>query len=208
MNTQGTGSGQKKVVSRTDAVVLMVGSVAAAALTTALTVASTASLFAGPASLKLPISTEHQAARNLSLEATGHFTSVEATLPAVPAGPAASLAWGAALNQVGVLAVLALVFLLAYRLQSRVLFTARSAHIVGAAGVVLAVAGTVGQVLDAVGRSRIAEMIGVNARTPGESPAFSAEFSLAPLLVGTGLLLIAGVFEYGRRLQKDTDGLV
>jgi hypothetical protein len=118
------------------------------------------------------------------------------------------LAWGGALNQVGALAVLALVFLLAYRLQSRELFTARSAHIVGAAGIVLAVAGTAGQILEGTGRSRLAEMIGANAQSPGESRIFSVEFSAAPLLLGIGLLLVAGVFEYGRRLQKDTEGLV
>jgi hypothetical protein len=208
MNTQGTGSGQKKVVSRTDAVVLMVGSVVAAAITTAVTVANTVSLFAGPATLELPVDTAHQTARDLSLGATGHFTQVEVTLPELPTGPAESLAWGGALNQVGVLAVLALVFLLAYRLQSRELFTARSAHIVGAAGIVLAVAGTAGQILEGTGRSRLAEMIGANAQSPGESRIFSVEFSAAPLLLGIGLLLVAGVFEYGRRLQKDTEGLV
>jgi hypothetical protein len=129
-------------------------------------------------------------------------------MPVLPSGPAANLAWAGVLNQVGILAILALVFLLAYRLQGRILFTARSAHIVGAAGIVLAVAGMAGQVLDGVGRSLLAEMIGANARAPGESPAFSAQFNIAPLMLGTVLLLVAGVFEYGRRLQKDTEGLV
>jgi uncharacterized membrane protein len=158
--------------------------------------------------LVLPVATTHQTATGLSSGATGHFTAVEATVPVLPSGPAASLAWAHALNQVGVLAVLALVFLLAYRLQGRILFTARSAHLVGLAGVVLAVTGMVGQVLDAVARSRLAEMIGANDRTPGQSQVFSAEFNLAPFMLGVALLLIAGVFEYGRRLQKDTEGLV
>jgi hypothetical protein len=144
----------------------------------------------------------------LLLGATGHFTSVEATIPVLPSGPATNLAWAGALNQIGILSILVLVFLLAYRLQGRILFTARSAHIVGAAGVVLAVAGMAGQVLDGVGRSRLAQLIGANARTAGESPVFSAEFNLAPSFLGIALLLIAGVFEYGRRLQKDTEGLV
>jgi hypothetical protein len=201
-------TGQKKVVSRADAIFLMVASVGAALVTTALTVAATVGLFTGPVTLTLPVATTHQTATGLSLEATGHFTSVEATVPVLPPGPAASLAWAGALNQVGVLAILALVFLLAYRLQGRILFTARSAYLVGAAGVVLAVSGTVGQVLDGVGRSRLAEMIGANARTLGESQIFSAEINLVPFMLGIALLLIAGVFEYGRRLQKDTEGLV
>lgn len=201
-------TGPKKVVSRGDAIFLMVASAGAALVTTALTMASTVGLFTGPVTLVLPVATTHQSASGLSLEATGHFTSVEATVPVLPVGPAESLAWAGILNQVGVLAVLSLVFLLAYRLQGRILFTARSAHIVGAAGVILAVAGMAGQVLDGVGRSRLAEMIGANARTPGESVVFSAEFNIAPAMVGIALLLIAGVFEYGRRLEKDTEGLV
>lgn len=200
--------GQKKVVSRADAIILMIASAIAALVTTALTVSSTVALFTGPVTLVLPVATSHQTATNLSLDATGHFTSVEATIPVLPSGPAANLAWAGALNQVGVLAMLTLVFLLAYRLQGRILFTPMSAHLVGAAGVVLAVAGMAGQVLDGIGRSRLAEMIGVNARTSGESPVFSAEFNLAPFMLGIALLLVAGVFEYGRRLQKDTEGLV
>ena len=35
-----------------------------------------------------------------------------------------------------------------------------------------------------------------------------AEFNIAPLAIGLVLLLVAGVFQYGRRLQKDTEGLV
>jgi hypothetical protein len=201
-------NGQKKFVSRTDAIFLMFASAVAALVTTAVTVSGTVALFTGPVTLVLPVATSHQTATGLSLGATGHFTSVEATMPVLPSGPAANLAWAGLLNQVGILAILALVFLLAYRLQSRILFTARSAHIVGAAGIVLAVAGMAGQVLDGVGRSLLAEMIGANARAPGESPAFSAQFNIAPLMLGTVLLLVAGVFEYGRRLQKDSEGLV
>jgi len=71
------------------------------------------------------------------------------------------------------------------------------------------VAGIVGQVLDGLGRSRLAEIIGAHARVPGESQIFSADFNIGPLMLGgIVLLLVAGVFEYGRRLQKDTEGLV
>jgi len=33
----------------------------------------------------------------LELESTGHYTSLEATIPELPAGPAELLAWGAVL---------------------------------------------------------------------------------------------------------------
>ncbi|MET1088352.1 MAG: hypothetical protein ABWY04_14740 [Arthrobacter sp.] len=203
------GDVRKKIVSRADAIFLMIASGLAALVTTAATLSGTVALLSGPVTLVLPVATSPQRATDLALEATGHFMSMEATIPVLPSGPAANLAWAGVLNQVGILTVLALVFLLAYRLQSRILFTATSAHIVGAAGAVLAVSGTLGQVLDGVGRSRLAEMIGANARVPGESHFFfSANFNLGPLMLGIVLLLVAGVFEYGRALQKDTEGLV
>jgi uncharacterized protein YraI len=52
-------TGQKKVVSRADAIFLMVASAVAALVTTALTVSSTVALFTGPVTLVLPIATSH-----------------------------------------------------------------------------------------------------------------------------------------------------
>jgi hypothetical protein len=186
----------------------MIISSAVAVLTTGLTVAGIIGYFSGPVTLELPIASTQRAVSGLELESTGHFSSLVATIPDLPAGPGELLAWGAALNQAGLLAVLTLVFVLAYRLRSAILFTPGSVWIVGACGAVLALAGTVGQVLDAGARNRLAEMIAANGRTPGESFAFTAEFDLWPLGVGLILVLVAGVFQYGRRLQTDTDGLV
>lgn len=207
-DTAGPRNSGKKFVSRADAVFLMIISSAVAVLTTGLTVAGISGYFRGPVTLELPIASTQRAVSGLELESTGHFSSLVATIPDLPAGPGELLAWGAALNQAGLLAVLTLVFVLAYRLRSAILFTPGSVWIVGACGAVLALAGTVGQVLDAGARNRLAEMIAANGRTPGESFAFTAEFDLWPLGVGLILVLVAGVFQYGRRLQTDTDGLV
>lgn len=35
-----------------------------------------------------------------------------------------------------------------------------------------------------------------------------AEFATGPLMLGIVLVLVAAVFQYGSRLQKDTEGLV
>jgi hypothetical protein len=200
--------GTRKVVSRTDAILLMIASAAAAILTTVLTVSSIIASFTGPVALTLPVATSHRITRALNLGATGHYTALEATIPSLPSGLAALMSWGAALNQVGILAVLVLVFLLAFRLRGENLFTTGSAWIVGACGVVLAVAGTIGHVLDSIARSRLAEMIGANQPTPGETYIFSADFNVGPLMAGIVLVLVAAVFQFGRRLQKDTEGLV
>lgn len=79
---------------------------------------------------------------------------------------------------------------------------------VGACGAVIAVAGTLGQILDGWALNRVAEMIAANGRTPGASYVFSAEVNLAPLMLGLVMVLVAGVFQYGRRLQLETEGLV
>lgn len=201
-------SGGKNFVSRADAVALMIASAAAALATTVMTVSGLIGYTSGPVTLALPVATTHHTATGLTPGVAGHFTSLEATLPALPSGPGELLAWAGSLNQIGFLAVLALVFLLAHRLRSEILFTPGSAWIVGSCGAVLASAGTVGQILDAIARSRLAEVVGANARTPGESYGFSADFNFAPLMLGLVLMLVAGVFQYGRRLQHDTEGLI
>ena len=196
------------IVSRTDATFLMIASAAAAVATTIMSVRGIIGYFTGPVTLELPVASENRAAAGLELESTGHYTSLEATIPDLPSGPAELLSWVAALNQIGVLAILTLVFLLAYRLRSAVLFTAGSVWIVGVCGAILALVGFSGPILDGWARARVAELIAASGRTPGETHILSAEFSFGPLILGFVLVLVAGVFQYGRRLQKDTEGLV
>ena len=197
-------SGQRKMVSRADAVAIMTVAAIAAAATTVLTIAGIIATFAGPVTLTLPLHSSPQDPAGLELGATARFTAMEATIPALPSDEAALLAWAGVLGQVSVLAVAALLFLLALRLRGENLFTPASAWIVGACGVVLALAGSAGQVLDAVARTRVARLIAAN----GQSDGFAAGFNFTPLVAGVVLVLIAGVFQFGRRLQKDTEGLV
>jgi hypothetical protein len=51
-------------------------------------------------------------------------------------------------------------------------------------------------------------LIGANQQTPGETLVFVSDFSIAPPLAGIDLVLVAGVFQFGRRLQRDTEGLI
>lgn len=197
-------SGQRKVVSRTDAVAIMAIAAMVAAVTTFLTVTSIIATFAGPVTLTLPLHSSPQDPAGLELDTTARFTAMEATIPALPLGEAGLLAWASVLFQVSVLAVAALLFLLALRLRGENLFTPASAWIVGGCGVVLALAGSAGQVLDAIARTRVARLIAANGQTDG----FAADFNFAPMLSGIVLVLVAGVFQFGRRLQRDTEGLV
>lgn len=198
----------KKVVSRAEALWVMIAAAVAAIATTAAGVSNIMAYFAGPVTLTLPLATTHQAATGLRLGAEAHFASIEATIPALPLTEATLLAWAGVLNLVGILAVLALLFVLAFRLRGENLFTAGSVWIIGACGVVLALAGTLGQGLDSAGRHRVAQAIGANQGGAGESIIFSANFNVGPLMAGIVLILVAAVFQFGGRLQKDTEGLV
>jgi hypothetical protein len=200
-------SGQKKVVSRADAVLIMAVAAMAAAATTFMTVTGIIETFTGPVTLTLPLRLSHESPTGLGLDAVARFTAMEATIPALPSDEAVLLAWAGVLNQVSFLAVAALLFLLAFRLRAENLFTPASAGIVGASGVVLALAGTVGQALDAAARNRIAELIGANQQTP-DGVIFAFGFNFVPLVSGVVLVLVAAVFQFGRHLQRDTEGLV
>jgi hypothetical protein len=191
-----------------DAVLIMIASAAAAAATTALTISGIIGLFTGPVTLTLPLDASPQSPSGLDLDSAARFTAIEAIVPALPTYEAVLLAWAGALNQVSFLAVAALMFLLALRLRGENLFTPGSTWIVGACGVVLALAGSLAQAVDATARTRIAELIGANVQRPGETLLVVAEFNSAPLLAGILLILVAGVFQFGRRLQKDTEGLI
>ena len=200
--------GEKKVVSGMDAVLIMIASAAAAMATTALAVSRIIGAFTRPVTLTLPLHAPHQSPTGLGLDSEARYTTMEATIPALPTGETILLAGAYALNQVSFLAVAALMFLLALRLRGQSLFTPGSVKIVAACGVVLALAGSLAQVLGSAARTRIAELIGANQRTPGESILFVGEFNAVPLLAGIVLVLVAGVFQYGRRLQRDTEGLI
>jgi hypothetical protein len=189
--------------------VLMIVSAAAAVGTTAMAVTRIIDSFTGPVTLSLPLATTHQRPGGLRLGAEAHFTGVEATIPALPSGEASLLAWAEAMSQIGILAVLSLVFLLSLRLRGENLFTAGSVWIIGACGALLTLAGTAGQLLDSAVRNRLAEAIGANERPASEAiPIFAAEFNLGPVTAGMALILIAAVFQFGWRLQKDTEGLI
>lgn len=200
-------SRKREVVSRTDALVLMVGSAVIAAGSSVMSVIGIVDIFSGPVTLTLPVDPTQKVA-GLDLGAEARFSAVDATIPALPGAEAGQLAWAAALTQVGVLAVLALLFLLAFRLRGDTLFTRGSVWIIGACGAALALAGTAGQVLDQLARTRLADAIGLNSDSAPGSVIFEGDISLLPVVAGIALILIAGVFQFGGRLQEDTEGLV
>lgn len=203
-----TAPAGKKVVSKADALALMIVTAIVAVITTIRTASRLIAFSTGPSTLTLPLATANQTPTGLSQGVEAHFTSIEATIPALPSAEAALLVWAGILSHISVLAVLALLFLLAVRLRGETLFTTGSVWVIGVCGVVLAVAGSIGQILDQIARTRLAEAIGANQRIPGEEIIFVGDLPLGPAVAGIVLILVAGVFQFGRRLQKDTEGLV
>lgn len=203
-----TAPAGKKVVSKTDALALMIVTAIVAVITTIGTASRLIAFSTGPSTLTLPLATANQTPTGLSQGVEARFTSIEATIPSLPSTEAALLVWAGILSHISVLAVLALLFLLALRLRGETLFTTGSVWVIGVCGVVLAVAGSIGQILDQIARTRLAEAIGANQRIPGEEIIFVGDLPLGPAVAGIVLILVAGVFQFGRRLQKDTEGLV
>lgn len=70
-----------KVVSRADAMFLMVASGGLAVVSTVLTIVGIAGYFTGPVTLELPVAGSAQTARGLELGSTGHYTFLEAVIP-------------------------------------------------------------------------------------------------------------------------------
>ena len=206
MATQRRSAGQKQFVSRVDAIAIMAGAALAAVASTVWTVSGVVATLTGPVTLTLPLNDASQQPGGLLLDATARFSAIEATIPVLPSAEAAQLAWAGVLNQLSFLAVAALLFLLAFRLQRRSLFTPSSSWIISGCGLVLAGAGSVAQVLDGLARTGAARLIGAPGR-PGDV-LFAGDFNAAPLIAGTVLVLVAGAFQFGRRLQKDTEGLI
>ena len=194
-------------LSRADAYSIMILTAAAAAISTVMAVSWIASLFSGPVALTLPIESAQQP-DGLGLGATGTYTQMEATIPAVPAGEASMLAWSAALNQVGVLAVAALLFLLAFRLRGANLFTAGSAWIIGSCGAILALSGSAAEVLESTALTRLSLLIEATPQMPGEDVFLTFTLNVVPVVAGLTLVLVALAFRFGRRLQEDTEGLI
>lgn len=94
----------------------------------------------------------------------------------------------------------------------------RSATIaLGSTAILVSACGLIEQTAAAIGRAEVVTFLGVdevgaggNAENPSYEGfvAFGLNLDLAPIGWGVALIVIAGAFELGQRLQRDTEGLV
>jgi hypothetical protein len=85
-------------------------------------------------------------------------------------------------------------------------FRKSMAPVLATAAIALIVAGMIGPFLGAIGRAQVVD--GLPASVAGNFWTLLYELDPAPLGWGIALALIVSAFEVGRRLQRETEGLV
>jgi hypothetical protein len=136
---------------------------------------------------------------------TGTFATANVDVTGL-SGQAVGFSLAAAIaNALTELALCALIAILAWRLLRRGFFRRALSNAVAAAGTVLAGGSIVSQACIALGTSQAA--LDINGPGKGYWP-LEASFDPTIPVFGIVLILVGLAFEYGTRLQKDTEGLV
>lgn len=125
---------------------------------------------------------------------------------------AAGTATSGLVSDATILAVAVLVAVIGVGLVRSRPFGRRLPFWVGAAGVIVAVGGTVGAAIGAATDRRVqalaSQLSGGLLPQPLELPLGILTLPLLPLAAGLTIVLVAFVFRAGTRLQRDTEGLV
>lgn len=136
---------------------------------------------------------------------TGTFETADVVVKGLSGDVIGLVLVGAIGSGLVALSVCVLVAVLAWRLLRRGFFRRAVTNTVVAAGIVLSLGGLVSKLaLAAAGVQAAAQ---INGPGSGYWP-LAASFDPSPMVFGFILLLVASAFEYGARLQKETEGLV
>ncbi|WP_413452389.1 hypothetical protein AA0Y32_11015 [Georgenia phoenicis] len=145
------------------------------------------------------------------------YESVTLTLTELPDAARWLLAGQAAVVALAVTGVSLTLLWLALRvLRTRPFGRSMTAALVASAALI-AVGGTVSQVLDAAGKAAVVDHLGPDVTAGADTArpegyeglmAFALDLDLAPLGVALALGVVALAFQVGARLQRDTEGLV
>jgi hypothetical protein len=135
----------------------------------------------------------------------GEYPTATMQARGLSAGVVALVTIAAAATVVVQVALSGLVALLAWRLLRGGVFRRSISRAVSAAGLILAVGGVISQAGVALASAAAASELNGGGR--GFWP-LAGQFDPTLVVVGFVLLLVGLAFEYGTRLQKETDGLV
>jgi hypothetical protein len=136
---------------------------------------------------------------------TGTFDSANVVVKGLSGDVIGLVLVGAIGSALVAVAISILVAVLAWRLLHRGFFRRAVTNTVVGAGVVLTIGGLISK--GALAMAGIQAASEIDGSGTGYWP-LAADFDPAPLFFGFVLLLVASAFEYGARLQKDTEGLV
>ncbi|GAB3127033.1 hypothetical protein [Glaciibacter psychrotolerans] len=137
---------------------------------------------------------------------TGTFATADVTLTGVSV--AARVLLGSGILATGLMyatLAAAVVFLCVSLWRGRP-FSRLATWLLATASITLLAGGVLGQGLSVAGQFMIASEL--NPDPIGSVFPFAGTGTLFPLVAGIGLGVIAAAFEFGQRLQRDTDGLV
>lgn len=183
-------------------------SVAAAALTSIIQTAF--ALFGSEVTVRMPvIGGEVRALAGVSEIASAEYASADVALTTLPAPARWLLLFEGALPAVATIGVCLMAWWLGIALMRARPFSRAMSWAIGTAAILVIVGGMLGQLLGAIGRAEVVRYLAASDSSVTKTFwLFLAEFDLAPLGWGFALALIAGAFEIGQRMQRDTAGLV
>jgi hypothetical protein len=133
------------------------------------------------------------------------YDTVTITAESLSLSPRLLLAIADALAIVGPIAVCAAVAWLCVRLFIGRPFGTAATWGIGAAAIAVMLGGLLSQAVRANGFSEVSQELGLAS---AGIPTFEMSIDLAPLGWGFALAVVAGAFEIGQRLQRETEGLV
>lgn len=180
-------------------------SIAVASLTGA--VGRAIEIFASPVSVDLPV---HDATMTGLTDAAGvasaEFTESTVSFQTLDAGTRWLMFAEVGLPALATIVVCMTLWWLGYSLIRQRAFRRSMVPVIGAAAVALVAAGAFAPLLGGIARAQAVEQL--PASTSDAFWTFLVTLDPAPIGWGIALALIASAFEVGRRLQRDTEGLV
>lgn len=179
-------------------------SIAIAALTGA--VRAGIEIFGSPVAVSLPV---HDAAMESLADAAGvasaSYTESVVSFETLDAGTRWMLFGEQLLPAVATIIVCMSLWWLGLSLIRQRAFRKSMVPVLGTAAIALIVAGMIGPLLGAIARAQAVELL---PASPDVFWAFLYELDPSPIGWGIALALVVSAFEVGRRLQRETEGLV
>lgn len=137
--------------------------------------------------------------------AAAAFDSVTITAEGLSTSPRALLATADVLGSIGIIGLCVVVAWICVRLFIGRPFSAAVTWGIGTAAILVMAGGLLSQTVRANAHTEITSELGLTAVG---LPSFEMTIDLAPIGWGLALAVIAGAFEIGQRMQRETEGLV